>query len=79
MKFSELLQNKLNQEINTEKAKKSKPNDSYYILINSKCPGVIIECGFLSNKEEEEKLTQSEYQRQLSEIICDCIKEYLGC
>lgn len=76
MKLAEIAQNKFNQEINTEKAKKAKPNDSYYMLINSKCPGIIVECGFLSNREEADKLIEQEYQRQLSEIICDCIKEY---
>lgn len=77
-KFAEIVQNRLNQEINTHKAKRAKPNDSYYMLINSKCAGIIVECGFLSNREEADKLTRKEYQKQLSEIICVCIKEYFG-
>ncbi len=76
LKLAEILQNKLNEKVNTEKPKKAKPNDSYYMLINSKCPGVIIECGFLSNYEEANKLITREYQRQLSEFIRDCLKEY---
>mgnify|MGYP002226507453 CR=1 FL=1 len=48
-KLGLILQNHLNKKINTEKEKAAKPNNSYYMLINSKCPGTIIECGFLSN------------------------------
>lgn len=74
--LAEVIQNNLNEEINTDKAKKSKPNDSYYMLINSKCPGVIIECGFLSNSQEAEKLVNPEYQKKMAEIINKCLKEY---
>lgn len=76
--LAEIVQNKLNENINIEKAKKAKPNDSYYMLINSKCPGVIIECGFLSNNAETEKLVTAEYQSKLAEIIKECLKEYFG-
>ena len=49
VKSLELMpQNHLNKKINTEREKAAKPNNSYYMLINSKCPGTIIECGFLS-------------------------------
>lgn len=77
-RLGEIIQNYLNAHINTEKPKKAKPNDSYYMLINSKCPGAIIECGFLSNNAEAAKLITSEYQNTLAEIICECIKEYFN-
>ena len=73
-----ILQNHLNKKINTEKEKAAKPNNSYYMLINSKCPGIIIECGFLSNPSEEESLSKEEYQKKLAKIICTGIKEYFG-
>lgn len=75
-RLGKIIQNKLNARINTEKPKKAKPNDSYYMLINSKCPGVIIECGFLSNNAEAAKLVTPEYQQILAEIINECLKEY---
>lgn len=74
--LAEIIQKHLNERINTEKAKKEKPNDSYYMLINSKCPGVIVECGFLSNSEEEAKLSSPEYQKELAEIFKTCLDEY---
>lgn len=77
-KLGTILQNHLNKNINTEKEKAAKPNNSYYMLINSKCPGIIIECGFLSNKSEEFSLSKAEYQKKMAEIICAGIKEYFG-
>lgn len=77
-RLGEIVQNYFNDRINTEKPKKAKPNDSYYMLINSKCPGVIIECGFLSNNTEAAKLVTEEYQGNLAEIIKESLKEYFG-
>lgn len=77
-RLGEIVQNQLNDKINTENPKKAKPNDSYYMLINSKCPGAIIECGFLSNNAEAAKLVTSEYQNNLANIIKDGLKEYFG-
>lgn len=74
--LAEKLQQKLNSQVNKEKEKKTKSNNSYYMLINSHCPGVIIECGFLSNPEEEANLTDSTYQENLAKTIVEGIEEY---
>lgn len=74
--LGENIQEELNRSVNTQKAKKAKPNDSYYILINSKCPGIIVECGFLSNSAEAGKLVDEGYQKELSEILCRGIVKY---
>ena len=39
---------------------------NYYMLKESSAPIVIVECGFLSNVEEEQKLGTKEYQRDLA-------------
>lgn len=41
----------------------------YYLLNNSRIPAVLIECGFLSNPEEREKLMQEEYQDKVANLI----------
>lgn len=41
----------------------------YYLLNNSRIPAVLIECGFLSNPEEREKLQQEEYQDKVVNLI----------
>lgn len=43
-----------------------------------KVPTVIIECGFLSNKEEEAKLKTLEYQELLAKAIKQGIDNYFG-
>ena len=77
-KLGLILQNHLNKKINTEKEKAAKPNNSYYMLINSKCPGTIIECGFLSNSQEAELLSDAEYQQKVAVAISKGIENYLN-
>ena len=40
-----------------------------YLMEHITCPGVLIECGFLSNWEEEAKLRSPEYQKLLVSVI----------
>ena len=54
-----------------------KANDTYYMLKNTKVPTIIVECGFLTNPEEAEKLTNEEYQDQLAKAICNGIIKWL--
>lgn len=44
-------------------------NSSIFILDNIKTTAVLVECGFLSNHEEVEKLKSSEYQAKLALVI----------
>ena len=49
----------------------------FQVLQESKMPGVLIECGFLSNKEEAKKLRSAAYQEKLAEGIAQGIFTYL--
>lgn len=51
-----------------ERAVKRIP-DTVYIMNHVTCPAVLIECGFLTNPEEEALLRDADYQRKLSAII----------
>lgn len=51
-----------------ERAVKRIP-DTVYIMNHVTCPAVLIECGFLTNPEEEALLRDEDYQRKLSAII----------
>ena len=63
--------------IDPENKRQEKGNDSYFILKKTEAPVIIVECGFLSNKQEAEKLVTEEYQDILAEAICDGITEFL--
>lgn len=52
--------------------------DSIYLLYRAQRPSVMVECGFLSNPEEAQKLNDEEYRRQLALFIADGILNYLG-
>ena len=44
------IQNVMNKELQIERPREIKANDTYYILKRSEAPAVIVECGFLSNE-----------------------------
>lgn len=52
--------------------------DSIYLLDKLTCPAVLLECGFLSNAEECERLSSDEYQTRLAEVLCDAITSFLS-
>lgn len=60
------IQNQLIAGVDPENTRVPKSNMNYYMLKNSPVPIVIVECGFLSNVEEEAKLGTTEYQRDLA-------------
>ena len=63
-----LMQNALG-ELDEENHREAKSNDSYYLLKRTKIPTLIVECGFLSNPKEAEKLVTEEYQDAVSNAI----------
>jgi N-acetylmuramoyl-L-alanine amidase len=50
---------------------------SIYILHRIQIPAVLIECGFLSNAEEESLLTDSAYQMMLAGTICSALNSWI--
>lgn len=51
--------------------------DELFLLKSNPNPSLMIECGFLSNPEEEAKLDSAEYQQQLAFTIYSGLLEYL--
>lgn len=53
--------------------------DTMFILQENKIPSVIVECGFLSNPDEEALLLTDEYQQKIAEAIyrglCEFVQE----
>ena len=76
--LAELIQTRLRNDIQPENTREIKPGgESIYLLNNTDLAAVIIECGFLSNSNEAELLTQNEYQRKLAYAIFLGAGEYL--
>ena len=49
---------------------------SIYLLRRAAVPSVIVECGFLSNEQEREKLKTESYQQVIAEAIADGISAF---
>lgn len=72
---AQIMQNKLNCE--NSKEKQCKVGD-YFILNNTKSPGILIEYGFLSNEYDRKKILKDSYLIYLAKIIYEGIIEYLN-
>lgn len=58
--------------------RKAKSNTSYYMLKKTQCPLVIVECGYLSNRNESELLLKDEYQEKMAWAIHLAIMQYIN-
>lgn len=65
------------REVDKENKRQAKGNDTYYLLKKTEVPTIIVECGFLSNWEEAEKLSQEAYQNDMAKAIAQGIKSCL--
>lgn len=54
----------------------AKQNDSYYMYKNIEYPGILIEAGFISNKDDNYLLRNTEYQDKLVNLIANGIEKY---
>lgn len=43
--------------------------DTIYLMNHISCPAVLVECGFLTNEEEEARLRDEDYQRKLAAVL----------
>ena len=80
-KESELLAALIQKELHNLSDNKSKRShlkapSGIFLLKNAKIPAVIVECGFLSNYEEEKLLNTKEYQKELAKAIAKGIENY---
>lgn len=63
------------QSDNTRLNKKS--DSSYYLLYKAQVPSIMVECGFMSNSDENKKLQDNKYQKQLAYSIMLGFSEYI--
>ena len=63
------LQTAFVQTINYGSNRKSKKADGIYLMEKVQLPAILVECGFLSNYQEEAKLRDDQYQKQVAAVI----------
>ena len=59
------------------KRENKKSDSSYYIIHKAKVPSVMVECGFMSNKAENEKLQNKIYQKDIAFSVFAGFNEYI--
>lgn len=72
------LQAALISTVNPDSNRKSKKAGGIYLMEHIQCTGILVECGFLSNPEEEARLRTPEYQKKLCCTIAATVSQYLS-
>ena len=76
-KLAEQIQSEVIKVLDRGNDRKAKATDSVYILKNNSMPGALIECGFLSNHEEEHLLDDEHYQEKVAWSIFVGVVKYM--
>lgn len=76
--LAERIQRVMALELDKDNARQAKANDSYYLLKKTSSPIVIVECGFLSNYEEAQKLSSDLYQEKVAWAIHLAILQHIA-
>lgn len=76
--LAEKLQTQLRSNLMPDNNRMCKQASGVYLMEHIQCTGVLIECGFISNPEEEKRLRTEQYQRELCAIIASVLSEYLS-
>ena len=74
--LAETLQHSFVDTLNPGSKRKVKKAEGIYLMEHIENPGILVECGFLSNPEEENKLNDPEYQRKLCCVIATAVAEF---
>ena len=75
-KLAQLLQSQFASTINRGSKRRCKQASGVYLMEQINCTGVLIECGFLSNPEEENLLRNESYQMKICCVIASGLSQY---
>lgn len=64
--------------LNPGSKRRAKPSDGIYLMNHINCTGILVECGFLSNPQEEAKLCSKQYQLDLCCVIACVTSSYIS-
>ncbi len=76
--LAQSVQQSVVEELQPDNSRKIKPvGSNIYLLYNCTIPSIMVECGFLTNVNEAEKLKTDSYQTQMALSIMQGITDYL--
>lgn len=76
--LADSIQSRLREIADNANQRVIKENNSYYMLKNTEKASVIVECGFLSNPEENKLLNSEEYQKKIAWSVYIGIADYFA-
>lgn len=76
--FAKTLQESLVDHLNPGSNRHCKKVAGVYLMEHIEKPGILIECGFLSNEEEEAKLRSGEYQKKLCCVFVYAVNQFIN-
>ena len=66
LKLATCVQTRIREFVDPSNRFQPKPNGNYYVLKQTEMPAVLVECGFLTNYAERQKLTDEAYQEKIA-------------
>lgn len=76
--FAEIVQNSVSKVTGAKTTNIKAADKGLFLMKSPPMPAVLIECGFLSNREEEDKLKSDEYRAKIAWAIADSIESYFS-
>lgn len=76
--FAALMQQNLRAGLDPANKRECKPGSGIFLLEKIECPGILVECGFLSNPGEEALLRSKDYQKRLAAVLAGSITAFLA-
>lgn len=76
--LAKTLQKNLITTLKPGSSRNAKRAEGVYLMEHISCPGILIECGFLSNPQEEALLRSPEYQKQLCCVIAATAADFIN-
>lgn len=72
------LQSAFRENLDITNKRQPQNSSGVYLMEHINCPGVLIECGFLSNVKEEAMLRDDTYQKKICSIVATTVSKYLN-
>lgn len=76
-KLAVSMQEMIASQVDSRNHRECRPARDIYLMDHVSCPAVLVECGFLSNYEEERLLREPGYQKKLTAALGCCIFQFL--
>lgn len=76
--WGEATQEILRSELDQSNKRTAKPiPNTVYLMNHIDCPAILVECGFMTNREEVARLLTSDYQKKMATVLTGACLQYL--